>query len=92
MSFYIQEIHNHNYKVLHFAMAYFFFIYLRKKMMSFDFTCQSLLKEGKLCIFKCFFAMTSVATGITKVAKSPFTLLPHLLRKVVTQFHQQNIT
>ena len=26
----------------------------------------------------------SVATGITKVAKSPFTLHPHLLRKVVT--------
>ena len=25
-----------------------------------------------------------VATGITKVAKSPSTLLPHLLRKVVT--------
>ena len=30
--------------------------------------------------------LTSVATGITK---SPSTLLPHLLRKVVTQFHQQ---
>ena len=33
-------------------------------------------KEGDVII--------SVATGITKVAKSPFTLHPHLLRKVVT--------
>ena len=30
-----------------------------------------------------------VATGITKVAKSPFTLHPHLLRKVVTLLRQQ---
>ena len=43
-------------------------------------------------VFKSKIETCSVATGITKVAKSPFTLHPHLLRKVVTQFHQQNIT
>ena len=46
-------------------------------------TFPSLITD-QLSIKDCADLSLSVATGITKVAKSPFTLHSHLLRKVVT--------
>ena len=45
---------------------------------------EMILAENKVTCLSVTMSILTVATGITKVAKSPFTLHSHLLRKVVT--------